>query len=83
MDLYFKQLGSSVPSSLVDLDDQVLGLAPLAGITAQVTPNPRIVWFSISQQHGCLLQSFGGALSSCPSQPLFKGSKITADLQIY
>lgn len=55
----FEQLGSSVQSSLVDLDDQVLGLAPLARITTQVTPNPRILWFSISQQHGCLLKSFG------------------------
>ena len=58
MDLCFKQLESSFHNSPGDLD-QLLGWGPLTMMTAQVTLNPRSLWFRAWHQHECLLKSVG------------------------
>lgn len=56
MDLFFKQLGSRFQSSSGDLD-QLPGLGTLAKKSAQVTLNPRMLWFRALHQRDYLLKS--------------------------
>lgn len=85
--LFFQQRGFSFPSSPADIVDQLLGLGSLAKIAAQVTPNPRILWFHVLPRHECLLQSVGvsyrhAQLSLCLKESHCRPAGPLGDVQV-